>query len=295
MVSNLHNVVRDLRFNIPSLGIDDNLSSYGIDLIELDIPTHSIEVSLHEVPGKPGNIIGRPEIRGSDIKLIVQFNADNKLEYLDKLDNLRYLFSQPQPMVLTLKESYSKMYEFNKLGGIPEGVKQFYDRFHVDVTPSGKIIETRDGLRGRFEISMIFTDVPYRYKSKNITNLEFPTTASGTTRTYTIFNNGNVEQNSRQFYSLLEMTNLNTKGFDMETFGYKNGEKSTGQFKYSGNLHLADVSTYNGYMFSVNGVKNMKNTNYGKLVIEPGNNKLVIKTTNNTVIKGFFEFKEYIY
>lgn len=291
----MHSSVRDLSFKIPNLRIDDTLSSYGISLVRLNVPTNTIETNTHHIPGKVGHIIGKPEMRGSEIKMFVQFQAENKLEYMDKVDTLRYLFSQPNEMVITLRESYSGLYRFHKIGDVPEGVKQFYDRFHVDVIPTGVIVESRSGLTGEFEIQFIFKDVPYRYISVNRTDLSFPTSYNGAVKYYDIFNEGNLFQSGRQFYSQLTMSNLNTKGFTVETIGYSGGEKTTGKLTFAGNMTSSDVVNFNGYMLDVNGVKNMKNTNYGNLHIEPGNNKLIIRPTNNTVIKGFYEFKEYIY
>lgn len=285
--------LRDLKITIPKLRVDDYLSSYGIKLISLDVPTNNLELNKVNPPGMVGHVSNGVEIEGSQIKLTVEMSAFSKLEYMDGEDKLRYLFSHGLPMTISLLESYTPMYDFKKVGDIPSGVNQKYVRYHIDVTPVGSIQPKRSGLNGRFEIEFQFTDIPYRYLGTNEVYLQYPTRKTGVSWEYDIFNEGNVIQDSRRFPFTMGMSSVASKGFEL--ISYDSDKYKTGNFKYNGNILTRNVTTFNGYMLDVDGVKNIKESNYGVIKILPGDNTLLLAFSNTPTPTGVIKFKEYIY
>lgn len=286
--------IQDLHMDIPDLGIDEYLSSYGISLVDLVVPTNSIEVPMSKIPGRIGSVHGRYEINNPEVELVIQLDGRNKLDLLDKEDTVRYLFSQPVYMTLTHRMSYEPLYKFRKIGDFPDGYNQTCNRYSIDVIPVGIMETSRDGLRVRYTISLEFKDVPYRYVSKRIVDLSDFIRGYQDKPYYEIYNDSNIIQDSRQFGIELRVKGITTTRFEVLTESFTSPVKNS-HYIYMGTLVPNSELVFDGYMTTVDGVKQAQKTNYKPLMIYPGKSKMVFGTTNKSTPTGTLTFKEYIY
>lgn len=291
MLNNVH----DIRLKNPTLGIDDLLSSYGIELVGLRVPTNPLEPSRRKIGGRIGTARGVVEINDLEISLVVQIKGYDKLDLLNKEDRLRYLLSQPHEMTLTQLHSYDPMYKFMKIGDIPNGYKQLYERFSVDVIPTGIIEPSYSGTTGRYTITFDSVREPYRYISEKHIDLSKPTRTNTGQNIYEFTNNGNVVQNSREFGLYVEVSNTNTKNLRIEFKDIDDDDRSNSGLYYTGSLLTRNTVTFNGYMLKVDGMNDIKKSNYGVLHLPVGQSKLIITTDRTSNLTGEVVFKEFIH
>lgn len=280
--------MQDLRVIVPERDVNTTLSQLGIDFIDLDEPSITPQLVSRTVRGRRGGFKGRSQVDSTELELKIRYRALTKLEFVEMERRVKHLFSHQEKMTIVTMHSYDPLYNYEKIGEFVSGVTQLYELYRYDVVLSDNFKIDRNGLRADITISLETDGIPYRYYTEKTINLAEFDSRKGDAFTYNFVNDGNINQNSREFPFYMEASGMS----------YKSVRLDINDSSYQSNVVAvtSSVIKFDGYATYLNGENRVKDTNYGIVKINEGANTMIITFTGIALgtPKGFIKFKEYL-
>lgn len=281
--------MQDLRIVVESEGINTTLRNNDMEFIELIEPSNTFEIKSRQVSGKFGTNKLGSQVSDTILELKVRFRGTNPMDYFRKEQMLKKLFSTKEMMSISPMYSYSDMYTFEKIGDTPDTVHQLYSLYTWDVLVNGSWNIDRDGLTGNASISLITYDVPFRYTSEKIIDLNKPISRVLGLYTYEFQNEGTFTIDSKRFPMELLASNMSISSLELSM--------NDSTYKVNDTVLYRNTLKYNGYSTRVDGNNITSKTNYGEIVIREGFNKLTLKLNGMSTLvnpSGHLKFKQYV-
>lgn len=266
------------------------LSEFGIETLTIDesFPIASVnsrESSSLGFTSHYGRLVEKT------IKAKLTFLAKDKFEYYDKELLVFSTFSYSKEQTLSLYESLSSGYEFEK----PTSYRDYYTsrklikRWDVVITKEPSLV--RDGLRCFIDVEFTTSYVPFSYTEDvvlDLVNSDFV----GVPHRETLINyKGSKSLDNSKLYPKIKLSGVSAnEGFILEANGTQMIVKSP--------MVATQSFIYDGYSYTIGGLGVSRKTNYEGLKLIRGRNNVKLRPVGDFTefnVKLRLEFRDYNY